>query len=602
MSLLLLFGQPGVVTPPVPEVEPEIVVGTPSLLLEIDYSDPTGTFVGTEETAYVRSWSFTRGRSTGLDQQQAGRATVVLDNRTGRFDPANRSSDLWPNVLPYRRLRISAQLPHDADPYTVRLSANRDGSTQRAGTFAIVLFTGFITSWDQDWDRSDNDATVTVEATDAFLKLNQLDFQYGYLYNFVTSDFSCGAGNDVVPDNPAVGNDQIPNDLVGARMQIVLDCIDWPEEDRRIDPGTITVLGSDDFTNFKVSSNALTYLLQLAETEGGGWLFIDPEGKIRFIDQTNLPHADPYDVYGEEDLEQPYTDISAPFDDSQLYNEITVTTTHSSNTGEITKEDPSSVERFDVTLARTVTTAPITGSEMNHRAADQLLRYRYPRLRFPALGLRPKTIVGWRRVLRHEIGDLVRVRRRPRAADEITRDSRIEGVSIASPNHLDWKVTWQVSAPLENRLAWEQTSPQAVYPVFPGWVQGINVSLAIVTNPNLLYKALKMTAVAAGDMRANSNPVSYAVEPGERYEATAYFRPGATVRSVYVLLQWYDGGGSGTAVTTGTPVTEVSGEWVFVTADGLAPSSAVYVNVGLVVQSAAAAEIHYADFITLARI
>jgi hypothetical protein len=95
---------------------------------------------------YLRgSVSITRGRQQELDRYQAGRATVVLDNRGRRFDPLYTAGPYYPNVKPMRRMRLRA-------------------------TYAGVtydLFSGYVDSWDQSYDPP-REATVAVSATDGF--------------------------------------------------------------------------------------------------------------------------------------------------------------------------------------------------------------------------------------------------------------------------------------------------------------------------------------------------------------------------------------------------------------------------------------------------
>src|SRR5690348_3697709 len=52
--------------------------------------------------------SIRRGRQDETGQIQAGECTVTLDNADGSLSPENASSPYYPNVLPGRRLRVSA--------------------------------------------------------------------------------------------------------------------------------------------------------------------------------------------------------------------------------------------------------------------------------------------------------------------------------------------------------------------------------------------------------------------------------------------------------------------------------------------------------------
>lgn len=92
--------------------------------------------------ADIRSIDINRGRNRELDQFQAGRMTVVLDNRDRHYDPEYSAGPNFGNVKPMRRIRLRAVWDTTYD-----------------------LFTGFVDSWDQDYDMT-AEATCTVTATD----------------------------------------------------------------------------------------------------------------------------------------------------------------------------------------------------------------------------------------------------------------------------------------------------------------------------------------------------------------------------------------------------------------------------------------------------
>src|SRR5436190_16878496 len=49
-----------------------------------------------------------RGRQSELGRVEAGTLSLMLDNRTRVFDPLNTSSAYYPNVIPMKRIRVSA--------------------------------------------------------------------------------------------------------------------------------------------------------------------------------------------------------------------------------------------------------------------------------------------------------------------------------------------------------------------------------------------------------------------------------------------------------------------------------------------------------------
>lgn len=102
----------------------------------------------TEITSYWRDLSVSRGRSSELDDFQAGSLTVTLDNRDRRFDPTYSSGPYFSNLLPRRQIKVEAVI----------------GGTTRA------VFRGHVASWRQAWSFDDGQQCV-VTASDAFALL-----------------------------------------------------------------------------------------------------------------------------------------------------------------------------------------------------------------------------------------------------------------------------------------------------------------------------------------------------------------------------------------------------------------------------------------------
>lgn len=110
--------------------------------VEVAFStDPLATTpTWTDVTAFVRRDGFRvfRGKTSEDGSIAPGTATIVLANRDRRFDPDYASSPYNPNVKPMRRIRITA--------------------TQSSTTYTV--FTGFVTSWRNDWTIEDGVSIV----------------------------------------------------------------------------------------------------------------------------------------------------------------------------------------------------------------------------------------------------------------------------------------------------------------------------------------------------------------------------------------------------------------------------------------------------------
>lgn len=123
----------------------------------------------TDVSAYVRSVSTNRGRSTELDSFQAGSASITLSNADRRFDPEHASGPYFGSLTPLRPIRIRAQ-------YGAGATTN--------------LFFGWIDQWPQSYNNP-TDATVTITASDGFKVLNLINLPSFWTHR-VQSDVRVG--------------------------------------------------------------------------------------------------------------------------------------------------------------------------------------------------------------------------------------------------------------------------------------------------------------------------------------------------------------------------------------------------------------------------
>lgn len=121
----------------------------PDVVVEIAFASDPGDAspVWTDVSADFMSIETTRGRNQELNRYQAGTCSVVLKDTARKYDPTNAASPYSPNLLPMKRLRVTA-------------------------TWAAVvypIFSGFIDSFDHEYEGTPNGmARATVRATDGF--------------------------------------------------------------------------------------------------------------------------------------------------------------------------------------------------------------------------------------------------------------------------------------------------------------------------------------------------------------------------------------------------------------------------------------------------
>lgn len=88
--------------------------------------DGDGYYTGENEAAVMMDLSVTRGRDhfivpsgVGFEAYKAGRATVILDNDDGRYNPYNTSSPLYPNVTPGKSVRLGVKNGNLGENYSL---------------------------------------------------------------------------------------------------------------------------------------------------------------------------------------------------------------------------------------------------------------------------------------------------------------------------------------------------------------------------------------------------------------------------------------------------------------------------------------------------
>ena len=274
--------------------------GTPTLGVTIDFAngpafgnpllldDPTtplGTGILADAPADVVDVSdialrvsTRRGRNRVLNSFEAGTATVVLEDETGDYNPQNASSPYFGKLLPLRKIRIFA----DYD----------DGG----GTDRYYIFSGYITSFDNTFRVGENEvSTVTFQCVDAFRLLQNVD---------ITTVAGSSAGQ-----------------TTGARLGNLLDLASFPSSQRSIDTGNTTVQVDP------ASARTLLAACQTIEQTEMGGFFISSAGNAVFLSRESVSlkaDASPIE-FNDNGTDISYSSIDFAYDDTQIFNDITVT-------------------------------------------------------------------------------------------------------------------------------------------------------------------------------------------------------------------------------------------------------------------------------------
>jgi len=226
-----------------------------------------------EITDLVSRVSIRRGRNRITSQFEAGTANVTLYDQNGDWNPTNVNGAYYPDLVPLRQIIIYATY------------ATQD----------YYLFSGFITNYDTGFRQGNDElSTVTLKCVDGFKLL-------------------AGSAIDTVAGSGV--------QLSGARVNAILDDVEWPISLRNVDAGD-TTLQADPGT----ARNALEALFTVEQSEFGG-IFLDANGQVNFVSRNNLIATPAFPVYefSDQGVDISYTNAVVALDDTNLINDVTIT-------------------------------------------------------------------------------------------------------------------------------------------------------------------------------------------------------------------------------------------------------------------------------------
>lgn len=351
----------------------------------------------TNITQWVHSGSIRRGSSrvnTPVVQYEAGTCTIVLDNSDRRFDPTNLGG-------PYVDAGATLLLP--MRPIRIRASYDDGG-----GSVTYELFRGFVDSWGISYNGP-NYSQCILTATDAFKVLGSVDR---------VAVSPVGAG-----------------ETSGARLNRILDDIDWPDVDRDIATGDSTVQSTD------LSGNALTEIQLVGETELGDF-YIDTAGRTKFVNRHDSWATVSDQTFIDDDADYPYESVAIDYSDTTIFNDIRITRDGGS------VQSASDSDSQDYYLRRTYDRSGLL-MQTNAAALEyaQALLYiaKDPELRFSSMVVNPRKAAAtlFPEVLGRDFGTRITVQRTPPGGgDPIERDVIIRGVEHSWTAAITWKTTW----------------------------------------------------------------------------------------------------------------------------------------------------------------
>ena len=282
----------------------------------------------------VQQIAIRHGRDRVFEEALPGSATVIFQDFTGDWNPANESGPYYGQIKPMRQIQISTE--YDGTGY--------------------YLFSGYITSWDYSWrDQSADYAIVTVQCLDGF-RLLQL----------ANIDEVAGAAT---------------NDLPGERIGYILDEVSWPDVQRLIYEGD-TLLQDD-----PGGARSTLQAIQNVAASDLGAFFMEHNGDAAYYSRSKLAQlaADPNPYqFADDGTGIQYQEIDINYDETELYNSVTFERLGGQPQ---TVEDPDSIDEYFLrSLSRTGLMMK-DNFDAYDRASAVLAARKEVRLRVDSIGL-----------------------------------------------------------------------------------------------------------------------------------------------------------------------------------------------------------------------
>lgn len=366
----------------------------PALTLRIAFgSDPMDAAPAwTDITNDVRRIRINRGRQHELDRMEAGTMKLELKNMHGNYWPLNAGGAYFPNVLPGKRVDLTAT--YNAVPYP--------------------LYTGFIEEWNPDWLEETGGLLPIVkpDCADLINNLSNYDLNHaGYA-----------------------------QELSGTRVGNILDDLGWPAGARDLDTGQSLIQASGAL----VDKNSMEHLFLVQRSELG-IIYQAGDGDIQFEDRRHrlvAPHTVSQGIFGDDLGENFYHGMEPRYGSDEIRNDLRIT--RSGGTQQSASDAPSQTSYGKRSLSRTGLLMTVD-AEAKDQADYMLKRYKDPALRNRLLKLIAERDPGrlWPHVLGREISDRITVRRNEASIDN---DYHIEGIQhdINLVDHT-WITSWQLS-------------------------------------------------------------------------------------------------------------------------------------------------------------
>jgi hypothetical protein len=296
----------------------------------------TGTLGGIQMldvTSMVRNISINRGRNRDTEQFNAGTASLTFFDPNRDLDPLNEDSPYYPYLGPRQPVEIYAN--------------------------ELPIYSGTITDWDLNYYFSEAGNVTTAQAADNFTVLANMTFA-----EWEPVEQKSGA--------------RITASL--ARPEIAY------QGGRALDTGSSTLGGTPgggSAYDVPQGTNLLTYLQRISASEGG-FLFMDSQNVLTFVDRTRNLNPSAVAAFTDDGTGIPYQSLTNQYGDELLFNSIQM----QSPAGNVqTASDAASVARYQASQYSKLDLLNSTTTEVLDLARAFLAIHKDPVLRFTGVDL-----------------------------------------------------------------------------------------------------------------------------------------------------------------------------------------------------------------------
>jgi hypothetical protein len=274
-------------------------------------------------------------------------------------------------------------------------------------------FRGYVTAWPQTYPSGGKDATVVLDCVDAFalFAMREKQFSHGVVAS-------------------------------GTRIDGLLNQISWPAGWKSLDAGIHNVAALDlEFSSILEEIHRTVLVEQGLFYINGAGLAVFKDGNTRIQDKTSVVAT-----FADDGTNIGYEDLNVSFDDTQLWNDVTVSRTDGVSQNVFDATSVNADGEHDLHLSDTLN---VSDGEAYALAGWLLLQHKEMIPRAPSITFRPEKspATAWPVSLGLDYLDRIRVKRTAIAGDDIDVEFHLEGVTqdVRMVGGRSWATTFQLS-------------------------------------------------------------------------------------------------------------------------------------------------------------